>query len=80
MSKTPFEESHNSDDELLGEYHFDYKKAKHNRFAAQSRKQLLTVVVLDEDVAQVFTTPESVNKVLRALIESMPQVTDGDTG
>jgi hypothetical protein len=40
---------------------------------------LLKVVVLDEDVAQVFTTPESVNKVLRALIESMSQVTDGDT-
>lgn len=78
MSKTPFEESHNSDDELLAEYHFDYKKAKPNRFAPQSRKQLLKVVVLDEDVAQVFTTPESVNKVLRALIESMPQVADGD--
>jgi len=30
-------------------------------------------VVLDEDVAKVFTTPEAVNKVLRALIESMPQ-------
>ncbi|MEH2066532.1 MAG: hypothetical protein V7K50_30415 [Nostoc sp.] len=79
MNKTPFEESYNSDDELLAEYHFDYKKAKSNHFAAKSRKQLLKVVVLDEDVAQVFTTPESVNKVLRALIESMPQVTDGDT-
>ena len=79
MSKTPFEESHNSDEELLAEYHFDYKKAKPNRFAAESGKQLLKVVVLDEDVAQVFTTPESVNKVLRALIESMSQVTDGDT-
>lgn len=75
MSKTPFEESHNSDDELLAEYHFDYEKAKPNRFAARNGKQLLKVVVLDEDVAQVFTTPESVNKVLRALIESMPQAT-----
>ncbi|MEA5602766.1 hypothetical protein [Nostoc sp. UHCC 0252] len=80
MNKTPSEESYNSDDELIAEYHFDYKKAKPNRFAVQSRKkQLLKVVVLDEDVAQVFTTPESVNKVLRAIIESMPQVTDGDT-
>ena len=79
MSKTPFDESQNSDDELLAEYHFDYKKAKPNRFTAQTGKQLLKVVVLDEDVAQVFTTPESVNKVLRALIESMPQLTDGDT-
>jgi hypothetical protein len=79
MSKTPFEESYNSDDELLAEYHFDYEKAKPNRFAARGGKQLLKVVVLDEDVAQVFTTPESVNKVLRALIESMPQATNSDT-
>ena len=33
MNKTPFEESHNSDDKLLDEYHFNYKKAKPNRFA-----------------------------------------------
>lgn len=79
MSKMPFKKSHNSDDELLADYHFDYNKAKPNRFAPQSGKQLLKVVVLDEDVAQVFTTPESVNKVPRALIESMPQVADGDT-
>jgi hypothetical protein len=73
MSKTPFEESDSLDNELLAEYHLDYKKAKPNRFAAGDRKQLLKVVVVDEDVAQVFTTPDSVNKVLRALIESMPQ-------
>jgi hypothetical protein len=75
MSKTPFEKSHNSDDELLSEYGFDYDKAKPNRFAARGGKQVLKVVVLDEDVAQVFTTPEVVNKVLRALIEAMPQST-----
>jgi len=75
----PFEESQNSKEELLAEYQFDYKKAKPNRLAAQSGKQLLKVVVLDEDVAQVFTTSESVNKVLRALMESMPQLTDSDT-
>lgn len=78
MSKTPFDDSHNPDDEPLAEYHFDYKKAKPNRFAARGGKLLLKVVVLDEDVAQVFTTPESVNKVLRALIESMPQATNSD--
>jgi hypothetical protein len=70
MSKTPSDHPQNSEDELLPEYEFDYKQAKPNRFAA---KQKRTVVVLDEDVAQVFTTPESVNKVLRALIQSMPQ-------
>ncbi|ELR98992.1 hypothetical protein [Gloeocapsa sp. PCC 73106] len=79
MSKTPFEESHDSDDELLAEYNFDYQKAKPNRFAGGGGRQLLKVVVLDEDVAQVFTTPESVNQVLRALIETMPQATKGDT-
>lgn len=59
MKKRPFDESPNSDDELLPEYHFDYQKAKPNRFAAQSGKPKMTVVVLDSDVAQVFTTPES---------------------
>jgi hypothetical protein len=31
------------------------------------------VVALDPDVSKVFTTPESVNTVLRALIEAMPK-------
>jgi predicted transcriptional regulator len=57
----------NPEDELTPEYHFDYQKAKPNRFVD---RQGLTVVVLDEDVAQVFTTPESVNKALRALNRS----------
>jgi len=75
MSKTPFEGSSDADNDLLAEYHFDYKKAKPNRFAVRDGKERLKVVVLDEDVAQVFTTPESVNQALRALIESMPQAT-----
>ena len=75
----PSDHAQNSEDELLAEYHFNYQKAKPNRFAARNGTQKLTVVVLDEDVAQVFTTPESVNKVLRALIESMPQSASGDT-
>lgn len=58
-------------DELRPEYRFDYRKAKPNRFAAKfppgSR-----VVVLDPDVARVFTTPESVNAVLRALLHTKP--------
>lgn len=66
MSKTPSDHPQNPEDELLAEYRFDYQKAKLNRFAARNQTQNLTVVVLDEDVAQVFTTPESVNKVLRA--------------
>lgn len=75
MSKTSFEWSENLDDELLPEYHLNYNKAKINRFAVGEGKQLLKVVVLDEDVAQVFTTSESVNSLLRMLIRSMPQAT-----
>lgn len=71
MNKTFFDESQNSDDELMPEYHFDYQKAKPNRFATDSKKQNLTVI-LDEDVAQVFTTSEIVNKALRALIKGIP--------
>ncbi|MEG4224884.1 hypothetical protein QUA35_01825 [Microcoleus sp. N9_B2] len=79
MKKTPFNESSNSEDELLSEYRLDYKKAKPNRFANRSGKQQMTVVVLDEDIARIFSTPEAVNKVLRALIEAMPQASSGDT-
>ncbi|HEY9903199.1 MAG TPA: hypothetical protein V6D43_12370 [Candidatus Sericytochromatia bacterium] len=59
MNKTPFDQASNSEDELLPEYGLDYKKAKPNRFANRSGKPKLTVVVLDEDVAEVFSTPES---------------------
>lgn len=73
MSKMPSEDSQSSDD-LSTEYRFDYQKAKPNRFADQREGQLRRVVVLDEDVAQIFTTAESVNKALRAIIEAMPKV------
>ncbi|MEH2073909.1 MAG: hypothetical protein V7K57_05885 [Nostoc sp.] len=63
MNEIPFEKSQNSDDELQAEY----QKAKPNRFATRSGTRQLTVVVLDEDVAQVFTTPESVNKVIKGV-------------
>jgi hypothetical protein len=51
-----------TDFELASEYELDYAKAKPNRFANSADG--LKVVVLDEDVAKVFTTPESVNKAL----------------
>ena len=71
MKKTPIDESQ-FESEILPEYYFDYQKAKPNRFTAQNVKGM--TVVLDEDIAQVFTTSESVNKALRALIEAMPQI------
>jgi hypothetical protein len=64
-SKTP----QKTDDDLLPEYRFDYRKARPNRFAKRPGLE----VTLDPDVADVFTTPESVNAVLRALIETMPK-------
>lgn len=60
-------------DELLPEYRFDYRMAKPNRFAGEGTRKGVAVL-LDEDIAEVFTTPESVNKALRALIEVVPQV------
>jgi hypothetical protein len=57
--------------ELRPEYHFDYRKAKPNRFAGQPREDRV-VVVLDPDVSEVFQTPDSVNEILRALIKTMP--------
>lgn len=64
--------TNNLDDDILPEYNFDYRQAKPNRFVPQNEEQQLKVIVLDEDVAKIFKTPESVNKVLRALIEAMP--------
>ena len=69
----------NLNDELLPEYRFDYAQAKPNRFAGNDQVSASRVVVLDEDVARVFTTPESVNKVLRALIAAMPKLVDKET-
>ena len=61
----------NMRDELLSEYDFDYSKARPNRFAERMGKDSV-VVILDPDVAEVFKTPEAVNRVLRALITTMP--------
>ena len=58
-------------EELRPEYHFDYSKAKPNRFATRAGKGTM-VVVLDEEIARVFKTPESVRAVLRAIAATMP--------
>lgn len=66
-------------DELLPEYQLDYRKARPNRFAA-SCPPGGRLVVLDPDIARVFTTAEDVNAVLRALISTMPPTTSGGSG
>ena len=56
---------------MASEYRFDYKKAKPNRFA-EKMKDSPIIVVLDADVAKMFTSTEEVNKALRAIISAMP--------
>ena len=58
-------------DDLLPEYTIDYSKARPNRFAARFSKDAVAVV-LDPDIARVFTTHRSVNAALRALITTTP--------
>jgi hypothetical protein len=57
---------------MRAEYRFDYNQARPNRFAGQVDKQQL-VVLIDKDVSEVFTTPESVNKALRAVMSALPR-------
>lgn len=69
---TPREIRSTKPEDILPEYDFDYKKAKPNRFAGRISKERV-IVRLDPEVSAVFTTPESVNTVLRALITAMPK-------
>ena len=71
MKKISSSEPPSAADELRPEYQFDYKKARPNRFADPERRQRLAVV-LDEDVAKVFTTADAVNRALRALLDAVP--------
>ena len=74
MKKTSTETTTEPNDAMLSEYRFDYRKARPNRFAGQGQGAPgRRLVVLDPDIANVFTTPEQVNAVLRALIATMPQ-------
>jgi uncharacterized protein (DUF4415 family) len=73
LQNIPDSEIDTSDIPELDSKFWGTAKMKPNRFAVQSEKKELKVVALDEDVAEVFKTSESVNKVLRALIDAMPQ-------
>ncbi|MGI4788498.1 MAG: hypothetical protein ACRYFS_06565 [Janthinobacterium lividum] len=64
------------DDNLLPEYHFDYSKAKLNPYAARALRR--KAIILETDIAEIFTTSEQVNKALRALIEAVPIRTHRD--
>ncbi len=72
MKKTSTRKKANvTPEDMRREYRFDYKKAKPNRFAKQMGVGTIAVV-LDPDVAAVFKSSESVNKLLRSVIAALP--------
>jgi len=71
MKKTPATKTRKVQD-MAPEYCFGYKKAKPNRFAERMKNEPL-VVLIEPDIAKVFTSAEQVNKALRALISAMPE-------
>ena len=71
MKKAPKTNLHKLE-ETASEYRLDYRKAKPNRFAERMKTEPL-VVLIEPDLAKVFTTPEQVNKALRALISAIPE-------
>ena len=71
MDMNNIENDKANNDGLPDEIQFDYTQAKPNRFADRLKDQQI-LVGLDPDVAAVFGNAETVNRVLRALIETMP--------
>jgi hypothetical protein len=61
------------DYEMLPHYDLDPSKARPNRFAERFKDRIVTMVVLDPDVAEVFDSSESVNKILRSVITALPK-------
>jgi hypothetical protein len=53
------------------EYDLDYRRARPNRFASRLRGAARTIV-LDPDVASVFTSSKAVNQILRSVIAALP--------
>lgn len=56
---------------MRSEYRLDYRKARRNRFAKRLTGRTIAIV-LDPDVAAVFTSSESVNSLLRSVISVLP--------
>ena len=57
--------------EMRAEYEFDYRQGRPNRFASGMAGGVVAVV-LEPDVARVFDTSESVNRLLRSVIAAIP--------
>jgi hypothetical protein len=58
-------------DDLRTEYVFDFSKAKPNPYAARLKGRAVAVV-LEPDVAAVFPTSQSVNRLLRSVVAAVP--------
>jgi len=71
MKKMPKAEKSRRAPGLRAEYRLDYAKSTPNRFASATGSKSVAVL-LDQDVARVFRTAESVNAVLRAIVSTMP--------
>jgi hypothetical protein len=56
-------------DELRPEYNFDYSKAVRGKYHKRLSEEGSNVVVLDADVAKVFSTSTAVNEALRSLLD-----------
>ena len=73
MKKTEASKSTGKEsNDMLPEYKFNYSKARPIRFATRIQEEDVTVT-LDPDVSKIFRISESVNSVLRALIDTMPK-------
>lgn len=60
------------DDDLLDEYDFaSMGNGIRGKYAKQYHGDA-KLIMLDADIAKVFTTSESVNKVLRAILSAFP--------
>lgn len=57
-------------EDMLPEYHFDYSKARPNRFVEGVAEGSL-IVVLEPELAQVYKTPERVKAILEAIAQAM---------
>jgi hypothetical protein len=59
-------------EEMRPEYRFDYRSSRPNRFASLMKGGTVAIV-LDPDVASIFRSSESVNSLLRSVINAFPK-------
>jgi hypothetical protein len=56
---------------MRSEYRLDYSRARPNRFAKRIPGDAVAVV-LDPEVTTVFASSDSVNALLRSVVQAMP--------